>query len=54
MLETVKLAEDGSGDWILRLYESKKAAVKAAIAMPLLEGRRAYLCNMLENEEEED
>ena len=53
MLETVKLAEDGSGDWILRLYESKKAAVKAAIAMPLLEGRRAYLCNMLENEEEE-
>ena len=50
MLETVKLAEDGSGDWILCLYESKKAAVKA---MPLLEGRRAYLCNMLENEEEE-
>ncbi len=53
MLETVKLAEDGSGDWILRLYESKKAAVKAAIAMPLLEGRRAFLCDMLENEEEE-
>ena len=53
MLETVKAAEDESGDLIVRLYESKKAAVKAAIYMPVLEGRRAFLCNMLENEEEE-
>lgn len=53
MLETVKLAEDGSGDWIVRLYESKKAAVKAAAAMPVLIGRKAYLCNMLEEEESE-
>lgn len=53
ILETVKLAEDGSGDWILRLYESKKAAVKAAVAIPVLEGGRAFLCDMLEEEEEE-
>jgi len=53
ILETVKLAEDGSGDWIVRLYESKKAAVNAVIAMPLLKGRKAFLCNMLENIKEE-
>lgn len=53
ILETVKLAEDGSGDWILRLYESKKAAVKAVVAIPVQEGGRAFLCDMLENEEEE-
>lgn len=53
ILETVKLAEDGSGDWILRLYESKKAAVKAAIFMPVLRGSKAFLCDMLENEKEE-
>lgn len=53
ILETIKLAEDGSNDWILRLYESKKAAVKARIIMPVLEGSRAFLCNMLETKEEE-
>ncbi len=53
MLETVKLAEDGSGDWIVRLYESQKAAVKAKIMLPVLEGRKAFLCNMLEDKEEE-
>lgn len=53
VLETVKLAEDGSGDFIVRLYESKKAAGTAKVTMPLLEGRRAYLCDMLENREEE-
>lgn len=53
VLETVKLAEDGSGDWIVRLYESKKAAVKAAVSMPVLKGSSAFLCNMLEEEDEE-
>lgn len=53
ILETVKLAEDGSGDWIVRLYEAKKAAVRAAVSMPVLKGRRAFLCNMLEEEEQE-
>ncbi|MDD3279897.1 MAG: glycoside hydrolase family 38 C-terminal domain-containing protein [Lachnospiraceae bacterium] len=53
MLETVKLAEDGSGDWIVRLYEAKKAAVNAAVSMPIMEGRKVYLCDMLENQEAE-
>lgn len=51
--ESVKLAEDGSGDCIVRLYESKKAAGQAKISMPLLAGKKAYLCDMLENREEE-
>lgn len=29
--ETVKLAEDGSGDWIIRLYESKGSSVSCGI-----------------------
>lgn len=29
--ETVKLAEDGSGDWIVRLYESKGASVSCRL-----------------------
>lgn len=53
MLDTVKLAEDGSGDWIVRLYEAKKAAVRAVITIPELEGKRVYLCDMLENKEKE-
>ena len=44
-------AEDGSGDIILRLYESKKAAVTARVACRL--GVKAYLCDMLENVTEE-
>ena len=53
ILETAKLAEDGSGDFVLRLYECKKAAVKAVVAMPALRGSKAFLCNMLEHEETE-
>ena len=48
ILESVKLAEDGSGDLILRLYESKKAAVSTKVSCSLgIE--EAYLCDMLEN-----
>ena len=52
MLETMKLAEDGSGDMILRLYESKKAAVTADIHITM-NGFKAYICDMLENVLEE-
>lgn len=48
LLDTMKPAEDGSGDIILRLYEAQKAAVTAQIKC-CLKGGRAYLCDMLEN-----
>ena len=51
ILDTLKPAEDGSGDLILRLYESKKASVSTRVACSF--GGRAYLCDMLENAEEE-
>lgn len=52
ILETMKPAEDRSGDIILRLYESKKAAVEARVCLNL-DTCRAYLCDMLENITEE-
>ena len=51
ILDTMKPAEDGSGDIILRLYESQKAAVTARVCCGL--GTKAYLCDMLENVLEE-
>ena len=51
-LETLKPAEDGSGDLILRLYEAKKAACSARITLNLPVSR-VSLCDMLENELEE-
>lgn len=48
MLDTMKPAEDGSGDVVLRLYEAKKAAVDAEISLGFKAGK-AYLCDMLEN-----
>ena len=47
-IDTVKPAEDGSGDLILRLYEAKNAdtACELSIGLPL---GRACLCDMLEN-----
>ena len=54
ILDTMKPAEDGSGDIILRLYESKKAAVLATVTVSdLLQGEKVYLCDMLENCKEE-
>lgn len=52
ILDTMKPAEDGSGDIILRLYESKKAAVETKVSVQFGAGR-AYLCDMLENIMEE-
>lgn len=52
ILESVKLAEDGSGDIIIRLYESKKAAVTADVQINL-ENFSSYNCDMLENVSDE-
>ena len=49
IIDTVKLAEDGSGDIIVRLYESKKAAVPAKLFVNLAKDFKAYECDMLEN-----
>ena len=49
-LDTIKPAEDGSGDIVLRLYEAAGAATKAKVKTVL--NGEAYLCNMLEEESE--
>jgi alpha-mannosidase len=49
IIDTVKLAEDGSGDIIVRLYESKKAAVSTKLHAAFTEGFKAYSCDMLDN-----
>jgi alpha-mannosidase len=53
IIDTVKMAEDGSGDIIVRLYEAKKAAVTTKLHAAFAEGFKAYSCDMLENIEEE-
>ena len=50
--DTMKPAEDGSDDIVLRFYESKKAASTAKISL-MLGDCKAYLCDMLENVKEE-
>lgn len=52
VIESVKMAEDGSGDMIFRIYECKKAMDKAGISINL-PITRAWLCDMLENKETE-
>ena len=49
IIDTVKMAEDGSGDIIVRLYESKKAAVSTKLHVAFAENFKAYECDMLEN-----
>ena len=49
IIDTVKMAEDGSGDIIVRLYESKKAAVTTKLHMAFGKDIKAYACDMLEN-----
>ena len=48
IIDTVKLSEDGSGDMIVRLYESKHAAVKTRVTFGF-EAAQAHVCDMLEN-----
>jgi alpha-mannosidase len=43
------MAEDGSGDIIVRLYESKKAAVNTKLHAAFTKKFKAYECDMLEN-----
>ena len=47
-VDTVKLAEDGSGDFILRLYEAKNAdtACNLTVGLPFA---KAWECDMMEN-----
>ena len=52
IIETVKLAEDGSGDIIVRLYESKRMWTKCTLKTSLPVAR-AYFANMLEDIEKE-
>jgi alpha-mannosidase len=49
ILETVKLAEDGSGDLIVRLYEAKNSTVNCVLttALPFT---KAFRTNLLEQE----
>ena len=51
IIDTVKAAEDGSGDLILRLYESKHAATRTTLTLNLPVASAA-LCNLLEEEQE--
>ncbi|MCC8150468.1 MAG: glycosyl hydrolase-related protein [Lachnospiraceae bacterium] len=59
ILETVKCAADGSGDLILRLYESKKAGTFAKLQINLdafgvpQDGYKLFICDMLENKKEQ-
>jgi len=52
IVETIKLAEDGSGDWIVRLYECKGATVACELrtTVPFA---KALAVNMLEDGSEE-
>ena len=47
-IDTVKPAEDGSGDLILRLYEAKQADTCCALSIKV-PARRVWDCDMLEN-----
>ena len=51
-IDTVKPAEDGSGDLILRLYEAKRADTCCELTLGIPAGR-AFLCSLLEEELEE-
>jgi alpha-mannosidase len=50
-MDTLKPAEDGSGDIIMRFYESQNAAVHASVRTAF-EGK-AYMTDLLENIEKE-
>ena len=52
IIETVKLAEDGSGDLIVRAYESMNGT-RAAKLRTAFDFSRAYECNMLEKPSKE-
>ena len=51
-IDTVKMAEDGSGDIIVRLYEAKKADTFCRFTAGI-GAEKIWSCDMLENKEEE-
>ena len=51
-IDTIKPAEDGSGDIILRLYEAKRADTLCRLTLGIL-AKSVYLCDMLENTQKE-
>ena len=51
-IDTVKPAEDGSGDLILRLYEAKKADTVCSL-LPGVPAAHVWSCDMMENKQEE-
>ena len=51
ILDSIKPAQDRSGDLILRFYESMKAAGKAKIKLSF--GKKVWETDLLENKEEE-
>lgn len=51
IVDTVKSAEDGSGDVIVRLYECKHAMTDAVLSLNM-PCTHAALCDMLENEQQ--
>ena len=51
VIDTVKAAEDRSGDVIIRLFESKHAATETELTLNL-PALSASLCNLLEEEQE--
>lgn len=52
MIDTVKMAEDGSGDLVFRLYEAKRwrDTTRLSFGIPV---KRVWNCDMLENKKEE-
>ncbi|MGN0773078.1 MAG: alpha-mannosidase [Candidatus Ventricola sp.] len=52
IIDTVKLAEDGSGDMIVRLYESKHAQTAATLTLGF-PAAKAFACDMLETPQQE-
>lgn len=51
-IDTVKPAEDGSGDVIVRMYEAKKADTRCALGVNI-PAKKVWVCDMLENKLEE-
>lgn len=52
VIETIKLAEDNSGDIILRLYESMQGR-RETVLSTCFKIKQAWLCSMLEEKEKE-
>ena len=51
-IDTVKPAEDGSGDVIVRMYEAKRADTNCALGVNI-PASKVWVCDMLENKIEE-